>query len=694
MSDTPPDVHVTTTRRSLYERISLVWVVPILALIIALSVAWHNYAQRGPLIEIDFDSAEGVKAGETELHYRDVAVGVVEKLGFSADLNKVEVWVRLNKDVADYVDDSSNFWVVRPEVSARGVTGLGTVLSGVYIQGLWDSKPEGLKTKFEGLSQAPLNSDGKPGLKIRLRAAPGSGLTGDTVIEYRGIEVGRVGKAEISKDGSTVEAPAFIFAPQDKLITSATRFWDTSGFSFTLGPNGAALDISSVATLLQGGVSFETTASGGQEVLPDSTFTVYPDKDSAAASTFGDDEGPTLTLTAYFRENVAGLSVDAPVTLGGLQIGKVDAIGAIVDKDRFGDSDMHMVATLEIRPSKMGLKDKTPEGALAYLSQQVKDEGLRARLVTASILTGGLKVELTSNTDADPGTLDESAQPNPVIPTAPGQISDVAANAQGILDRVSALPIEQLMSSAINTLNNISALVGSDDTRAVPGEIRGLLDDTRKFVGSDGVQQLPQQLSSVADNINGVLTQVQHEEMVKKVTDAIQGVTDAAQAFSGAVTGVPALIQRLDSIAANAANVPLDQLADSLDGLMQTVDSFLQQSGTKELPAHLSQALDQLRDTLKELREGGAVDNLNDTLASANDAAKNVTKVSQDLPALIANAQAVLAQAATTLRGYDARDGVGRDVTDTLRQVQRAADAISALAREVQRNPNSLLFGR
>ena len=65
MTDTPPDLPIAEGHRSIWSRISIVWLIPVIALAIALGVAWQNYSNKGPLIEIVFDSASGVKEGET-----------------------------------------------------------------------------------------------------------------------------------------------------------------------------------------------------------------------------------------------------------------------------------------------------------------------------------------------------------------------------------------------------------------------------------------------------------------------------------------------------------------------------------------------------------------------------------------------------------------------------------------------------
>ncbi|SIO02215.1 paraquat-inducible protein B [Rhodovulum sp. ES.010] len=693
MSDLP-ETPVEPARKSLMERVSIVWVVPAAALVIALGIAWNSYADRGPLLELTFDTASGIRAGETELRYRDVTVGVVERVDFTQGLGQVLVGVRLDRDVADYVDGEAQFWVVRPEVTPQGVSGLETVLSGTFIEGIWDDVAGGFVGRHAASTEAPLNREGRPGLRLRLRAAGSATLTERAPILYRGIEVGRIGKAEVSEDGGTVEAEAIVFAPHDGLISSATRFWDSSGFRFTLGPGGAQLDFASVASLVSGGVSFRTVASGGTPAAPGTLFTVYPDEGAARATLFGGEEREALSLTAIFDENVAGLSVDAPVTIGGLNVGRVTALSGLVDPARFGDDRVRLAVTLAIQPGQLGLgEDAGPEAALAYLQDRVA-EGLRARLATASLLTGGLKIELVERADAPPAELDMTATPNPLLPTAPAEIADVAATAEGLYNRLNALPIEEVMESTIAALDNISRLTGSADTRALPGEMRALLGEARGLVGAEETRALPARLGATVDEIETLVATLNESDLAGRLDAALEAATAAAGSVDAAVAGVPDVVARLDAIAAEAEEVPLGDLADRLSALLDAADRLIDTDAARALPGDLSAALDELRAVLAEMREGGVVENANATLASARAAADDISAAAADLPEVLARARSVLDQAAATIRGYDATRGAGRDLAPAIREVERAARAVSDLARALERNPNSILFGR
>ncbi|MBU2241417.1 MAG: paraquat-inducible protein B, partial [Alphaproteobacteria bacterium] len=114
----------------------------------------------------------------------------------------------------------------------------------------------------------------------------------------------------------------------------------------------------------------------------------------------------------------------------------------------------------------------------------------------------------------------------------------------------------------------------------------------------------------------------------------------------------------------------------------------------RALPASLTAALDEARSALAELRAGGVVENTNATLSSARDAASAIEQAAQSLPELSARIESLVAEAEKTLAGYGSQSSFNRETLSSLRDVRAAAQALSKLARAIERNPNSLLFGR
>ncbi|SFP07320.1 PqiB family protein [Tranquillimonas alkanivorans] len=670
MTDTPPEPKVQPARRALFRGASVVWMIPLAALAVALWVAWQSIADRGPLIQIAFDDASGITAGETELRYRDVAVGIVEDVAFTASLDQVLVSVRMENQVAPFVDDGAEFWVVEPEVTTRGVSGLGTVLSGVYIEGRWDTTPGGFQERFTGLADEPLGEAGRDGLRIMLRASRDHGLNDDTPIVYKGVEVGRVGEAEISEAGTSVIAPAIIYEPHDRLVTTATRFWDTSGFTFSIGPGGAELDFGSIASLVAGGITFNTLVSGGETAEDGAVFEVYPDEALARSSVFEATEGRTIAVASIFESNVAGLASGAPVELRGIRIGEVVNVTGLVDEDRFGDDRVRLLAVMEIRLNRLGLADaQNPNAALEFFDERVED-GLRARLASANILTGGLKVELVETEDTAPAAFDPDAEPFPLIPTVEAQIEDVAATAEGVFQRINALPIEELLESAVVFLDTATSLVGSEDVRQTPAEVRGLLAEARGVIGSDDVQAIPMEVSALlaelqatATQLNRVVATVEEAQAVDRVLAAVDSATAAAEGVTTAIEGVPALVAEIEGLAADVRALPLDPILARVTSLLDEVQQIASSDAVQSLPAEVLAAVAGVEDVVNQAR--------------ALVASEGVQQAPQELSALLSQARSAVATLDTAVTDFRAEGGVARALA--------ALDAASAAAEEVER---------
>lgn len=598
----PGEVPITSGRKSFWDSASLIWAIPVIALVVALGAAWRSYTDQGPLIAVSFAEAAGIKAGETQLRFRDITVGAVEDVGFSEDLANVVVSIRVEKEMADYINADARFWVVRPQVTAQGVTGLDTVLSGVYIQGAWDTETGPFVSDFTGLDGVPLLGAGREGITFTLRSSeslPGAG----TPILYKNVQVGVVGEAQVTDDGTGVTAEAAIFAPHTSFVTTSTRFWDISGFSFSLGASGAKLNFTSLASLVSGGVTFEEIGSGGTALTDGMVFDLFPNEEAARDDFLVAGEGTSVDFSMVFEENLSGLSTGSAVELGGLRVGEVTSINGIMDQDRFGDTDVRLLASVRINPNRLGLGEGADEADLInYLDTRI-DQGLRAQLVNASLFTGGLKIALTEVPGAAPATLDRRAEPLPSIPTAAANVTDVGATAQGTLERVSALPIEEVMQSVIDFLDNASGLIGSDDLQRAPAELTGILTAVREVAESDGIQALPDQigallsdLQTASTTLNDVVTQLETEQTVGKLTTAIENAGAATEPL-------PGLVEDLRAGLANVQDVPLEALSQSVTDLLASADAVLARADAliagddvQAVPAELRGILASIRD--------------------------------------------------------------------------------------------------
>ncbi|AWI83237.1 paraquat-inducible protein B [Alloyangia pacifica] len=696
----PAKMEIEPKRRSVWRNLSLVWLVPLAAIAVTVFIAWQSLAERGALIEITFENAAGITADDTTIRYRDVIVGTVEEVVFSEDLAEVRVSARIDRNVADSLPADAQFWVVRPEVSTSGITGLSTVLSGVYIEAGFAPQEGAAARKFRGLDQTPLVRPGVKGTRITIRADDGTQLSAGAPIFYQGIEVGRIETPRLLERGNGVVVDAFIEAPNDRRITTATRFWDTSGFSVNIGPSGVNLSVGSVAALIRGGIAFDTVVSGGNAVPAGYAFDLYDDEASARDSLFSETISNAVELTAEFDESVRGLEVGSSVTYRGLRVGRVTAIGAFIDGEGEAQT-VRLRTTLSIDPRALGLEEDAPQSeTIAFLSNAVKN-GLRARLASQNLFSQSLVVELAEIPDAEPATFGIFAQDAPLIPSVESDLPDITATAEGLFQRINDLPVEDLLDQAIDTLASIENFTANPRLRDAPDAVIGLLEDARGLIGSDEIKAIPGELRGTVAELRGVIEDMRAAGAVQQLVSTLEAaeaaaaeVTDVAGSVDESMAGVPDLLADLRALTQKATALDLESfLADAgnfLDGAGKLVD----QDSTRQLPADLSAMLQEAQGALSELRTGGVIENTNATLASARDAAAAVEEAAATLPELSTRIQRLVAEAESVISGYDGNSAFNRQTVSALREVQTAAEALNKLARSIERNPNSLLFGR
>ena len=189
---------------------SLAWLLPLAALVFAAWVLWRSYVELGPLIEIRFDTAGGVEAGQTRVRNNDVDVGQVETVRLSDDLKSVVVGVRMDPLVAPYLDADARFWIVKARINATEISGLNTLLSGSYIEVDWDDSQGDRQDTFTGLDEAPLTERGTPGLRLTLSAEEAGYVNVGSPVFLRQIEAGRVERRRLSQYASEVRFDIFI----------------------------------------------------------------------------------------------------------------------------------------------------------------------------------------------------------------------------------------------------------------------------------------------------------------------------------------------------------------------------------------------------------------------------------------------------------------------------------------------------
>jgi paraquat-inducible protein B len=459
------------------SRVSIVWLIPLVALIVGGWLAYKTYSEQGPTITIGFKSASGLQAGKTKLKYKDVDVGEVTAIGLNEDLKGVIVTAQLVAGAERYLKEQTRFWIARARVSASRVSGLDTLLSGAYIA--IDPVTEGKAARhFVGLEDAPLFTTSEPGSTFVLRAGSIGSLNVGSPVYYRYIQVGQVVEYTLDEDGQAVSIEVFIGAPYDRLVLTTTRFWNASGIDLTLSADGVRLDTQSLLSVIIGGVAFDTPSSieKGREAPRDQHFPLYENAEAAHAKTYLEKRRYLL----FFTGSVRGLEVGAPVMLRGLEIGRVLDVQLQFDTDAF---EFRIPVLVEIEPERIGVAGQAEGLSHETVLSRLVEQGLRAELKTGSLLTGKLYVDLELHRDVPKATLTTYGdyQVVPTLSSAP--LEEITSKVNSLLDTLGRLPIEEIGNDLRDTVKGASTVVNAPELTRSLAE----LEKTLKAVGEASV---------------------------------------------------------------------------------------------------------------------------------------------------------------------------------------------------------------
>lgn len=438
---------------------SLVWLVPIMALIIGSWLVYKTVSEKGPLITITFKNADGLEAGKTKVKYKNVDVGQVESLHLSENLSEVVLKVRLKKNMESFLRDQTHFWVVRAKVGAGEISGLSTLFSGAYI-GISPIK-EGEKTiAFTGLEKSPVIEFDAPGRFFNLKSESLGSLDIGSPIYYRHIEVGQVVNYELNSQDNIIDVRIFVEAPHHKHVLKNTRFWDAGGLDVSLDPSGIQINTESLTALMIGGVAFDSPKSilSSPQAEEDETFILYSNRKKVGEPKYTQRKYYLL----YFNESTRGLSVGAPVELRGTKIGEVIDIKLEFAADELAFYTPVLIA-IEPERIKLRAEDKKVKNSEPLIKKLI-EKGLRAQLKTGMLLTGQLFIELDIHPDEPFKTLNMSGR-YPEVPTIETRLEQVSDRIAALMERVEQIPLEQIGKDLASTISNANQLISSKELK-------------------------------------------------------------------------------------------------------------------------------------------------------------------------------------------------------------------------------------
>jgi paraquat-inducible protein B len=490
-------------------RFSLVWLIPVIAALIAGYLGYRTLVERGPLMVITFNTAEGLAAGQTQVKYKAVALGTVEAIDLSHDNSHVVAKVRMSDVGARFLTSHSRFWVVRPRLSLGDLSGLDTLVSGAFIA-VDPGKPGGhYQDHFTGLEQPPGVRSDEPGRTYTLTADRIGSLTTGSPIYYRDVQVGEVLSYDIGSGLGPVKIHIFVKAPFDNLIRPASRFWNSSGIAAAIQGGVLRVELQSIQAVLTGAITF-TLPKDADKTAPspdNASFPLFSSYGEAKAATFQ----TQLPVVSYLTSSVAGLTPGAPVEILGIQVGDVTGVTLEV-MPKTGEVEARVA--MRLQPERVFDPD-----AIGQLGDPQKDfqtlvnHGLRVEIGTESYITGQKLVSLTMEPHAKPAKVTREGDAV-VLPSAPGGLNAVLDSLSDVAAKVQKMPFQQIGDNLNKLLETANGTLGGPQLKHTLSQLSETLksaNTTLKTVNSTygNDSEFEQSLQQVLSQADGTLRSIQ-----------------------------------------------------------------------------------------------------------------------------------------------------------------------------------------
>ena len=469
---------------------SPVWIFPIVTALIGAWILFYHYSHQGPEVTLITTNAEGIEGGKTTIKSRSVDVGVVESATLTDDLTHVEIKARLNAGMEKLLHGDSVFWVVKPQVGREGISGLGTLLSGAYIE-LQPGKKGVQPAEYQLLDSPPLAPPDAKGIRVILDSKKAGQLSPGDPVLFRGYRVGSVETSTFDTQKRTISYQLFINAPNDRLVTSNVRFWKDSGIAVDLTSAGMRVEMGSLSTLFGGGVSFDVPEGldQGQPVAQHTAFKLYDDQRSIQDSLYTDH----IDYLMFFKDSVRGLQPGAPVEFRGIRLGTVAKVPFFAPGMRqVLDDDYRIPVLIRIEPERLiNQVGDTPD--IAQHIDGLMKRGLRGSLKTGNLVTGALYVDMDFFPKEPPLKEIREFGGYKIIPTVSGGLAQIQQRLMETLDKINNLPLNPMIQQATNTLS---------ESQATMRRLQATLDNLNKLTASQSMQQLPQDMQKTLRELN------------------------------------------------------------------------------------------------------------------------------------------------------------------------------------------------
>ena len=434
-------------------KFTAIWIIPIVALLITGWMLYKYQSNQGHTIYIKMTEAEGITAGKTEVKVRSVKVGIVKDLELDLAHNGVLAKVQINNQYDELLTEDAKFWVVKPRIDQSGISGMNTLLSGVYLE-LEPGVSDNLSYLFILQDEPALISNDIEGRRFNLTAKSTEVLEVGASIYFRGYRIGQIETSNFDVNSLHMDYGIFIFSPYDKLMTNNSIFWVSSGVDFSLNTSGVHFSTGSLSKLIKGGVSVDYPPEQAPNKIAEAnkTYTLHKNYSQALEKRFDDFD----YYIVQFEQSIRGLNIGAPVEYRGMRIGTVEQAPAKLKKDGepiYFEHDNTLVPVLVKIEYGRIYEDETL--AKQYWQKNIDKwirNGLKASLKSGNILTGAVYIDLDFYNITSGSEMLVNTDIYPILPSTSSGFTALSEQMTALVNKLNRLPIEEASENLNNTL--------------------------------------------------------------------------------------------------------------------------------------------------------------------------------------------------------------------------------------------------
>ncbi len=467
--------------KSSFSFFTSIWIVPIIAAIIALWLIYEHFSKLGPEIKIEFSNSGGLQAGQSVIKFLDVPIGKISKIEINNKKDGVVVYARVNKDAEAFLNETTKFWIVKPEVDYSGVKGLDTLLSGSYIK-MYAKKGKKKKRKFIGLNSPYI--DINDGYYYAIEANFSIKVKKGTPIYYKGVQVGQVDLVSLDTTTRKIVLVARIYREYKDMVNVTTKFWVQSLVDLRLNDNRLEVNMAPLPIMLLGGIAFDTKFDKNYDSGYEKIYTLHKSRAIANRRKIGYAKEQLERFIFKFKGDVSSLEKGISIKYKGFEVGKVTNLKIKYNK-KYKGFEAECLGLIDISNFSTNSKDAFEN------FKNIVNSGIIAKLKKPNPIFNKSNIVLEEDNNTKVSLQKDTVYNAYILPTKEYKNSSILARLDDLGAKIAKLDLNHTVSNLNEllevskgliyqskvTLKHIDKIISTKDFKSLSSNINRTLRD-------------------------------------------------------------------------------------------------------------------------------------------------------------------------------------------------------------------------